>query len=385
MTIDEVRTVCFVGAGTMGCANSLVAAVSGYDVVLNDARAENLDAVAARHEGMAGYMVDTGYCSAADIAPALGRVSLEADLTKATAEADLVSESVFEALDLKREVHARLDEVCPSATILTTNSSALLVSDIEDVVKRGSLFAALHSHLGAPLYDIVGGPRTSPETIDILRRYVLSLGGIPLVLKKEHRGYVFNAMNGPVLAMALRLLLEDRASMQEVDRAWMSDRGAPMGPFGMMDLFGLDLILDSWRGRSDSLEGDALRAKVVAFLAGYVESGKLGLKSGRGFYDYPNPEFQEPTFLASVPSSPLASGGLLSGLVCSAMTLSAMDVAEPSQVDLAWTAATGQGIGPFGILDALGTDAFLEILDEQVKAGLLAPAAASAASAYLRA
>jgi len=385
VTIDEVRTVCFVGAGTMGCANSLVAAVSGYDVILNDARDETLDAVAARHEGMAGFMVDRAYCSADDITAARARVSLIADLRQATSKADLVSESVFEALDLKREIHRQLDDVSPGTTILTTNTSSLLVSEIEDVVQRGDRFAALHSHLGSPLFDIVGGPRTTPKTIDILRRYVLSVGGVPLVLKKENPGYVFNAMNGPVLAMALRLVLHERASMQEVDRAWMSDRGAPFGPFGMMDLFGLDLILDSWRRPSADPSREVLRARVLPFLTRYVEKGKLGLKSGRGFYQYPDPEFQKPTFLGSEPNSPAVSGALLSALVCSAISLAANDVAEPDQIDLAWTAATGLEVGPFGILDQLVSDALLETLEQQVKAGLLSPEAARAAKTHLRA
>ena len=91
-------------------------------------------------------------------------MTLAADLHEAIANADLVSESVFEDLDLKRDVHRALDQAAPSHTILTTNTSALLVSDIEDVVERGDRFAAMHSHLGSLLVDIVGGPRTSPAT-----------------------------------------------------------------------------------------------------------------------------------------------------------------------------------------------------------------------------
>ncbi len=382
--IDEIRKVCFVGAGTMGCANSLTAAVSGYDVVLNDARAESLDAVAARHQEMSAFMTHSGYCTADDITAALERVFLEPDLARATSTADLVSESVFESLELKREIHGKLDEICPSATILTTNSSMLLVSDIEDVVKRGDRFAALHSHLGALLFDIVGGPRTSAQTIDILRRYVESLGGVPLVLKKEHPGYVFNAMNGPVLSMALRLLLDERATMEEVDRAWMTERGAPMGPFGMMDLFGLDLILDSWRRPSNSSAREALRARIVPVLTGYVEKGKLGMKSGGGFYEYPGAAYQQPGFPSAETVSRVAAEALRSALVCSAVSVAANEVATREQIDLAWTAATGLAIGPFGILDKLGIDRFIERLSQQVETGLFPAEVAGLTRDYLR-
>jgi enoyl-CoA hydratase/3-hydroxyacyl-CoA dehydrogenase len=145
------------------------------------------------------------------------------------------------------------------------------------------------------------------------------------------------------------------------------------------------LMLDSWRRPSASPSWEALRARVLPFLTQYVEAGKLGLKSGNGFYDYPGPTFQAPTFLAAEPGSKVASDALLSTLVCSAVSLVANDVAEPEQVDLAWTAATGQGIGPFGILDQTGSAAFLAILEEQVSAGLLGDDAALPTRAYLRA
>ena len=352
MTIDEISTVLYVGAGTMGCANSLVAAVRGYDVVLHDARPENLEAVAHHHDEIAAFLVEVGFCGPDDVAAARPRISTESDLERAVADADLVSESVFEDLALKRDVHRALDQAAPSHTVLTTNTSALLVSDIEDAVERGDRFAALHSHLGSLLVDIVGGPRTSPATIDLLRRYVESLGAIPLVLKKEHPGYVFNALNGPVLSAAVELLLDDVAEVETIDRTWMTDRGAPMGPFGMMDLFGLDLVRDSWRRRGSG--PDALRSRAVELLTELVEAGKLGLKSGAGFYDYPDPSFQDPDFLTSGPTAPAASEALRSALITSAEHLVAQDVASPEDVDMAWMAATGQAMGPFAIKEQLG-------------------------------
>ena len=377
MKIDEIDTVLYVGAGTMGCANSLVAAVSGYDVILHDANEQNLQRVVEQHEGVASYMVQTGYCSDTAVTAARTRVALANDLEQAASKVELVSESVFENREVKRTVHRQLDELCPPGAILTTNTSALLVSDIEDVVQRGDRFAALHSHLGAPLVDIVGGPRTSPQTIGTLRRYVLSLGGVPLVLKKEHRGYVFNAMNGPVLAMALRLLLEDRASNEEVDRAWMSDRKAPMGPFGMMDLFGLDLMLDSWRNPSPNPRREELRSRVEPYLEEYVAAGRLGIKSGFGFYDYSAPAFQAPGFVNAEPVSQVASDALTVTLVRGALVLLKLGVATREDIDLAWTVATGYAAGPFAIVEHAGRERLRAMLDRQVASGLLTQEAAS--------
>jgi enoyl-CoA hydratase/3-hydroxyacyl-CoA dehydrogenase len=383
MKINEIDTVLYVGAGTMGSANSMVAALAGYEVILHDARPENLETVAERHDGAVGFLVQTGFCTAEAASEARKRVFLEADLETAAAKADLVSESIFEDRALKREIHARLDTLCPSATILTTNTSTLLVSELEDAVERGDRFAALHSHLGALLVDIVGGPRTSPETIDVLRRYVESLGAVPLVMKKEHPGYVFNAMNGPVLRAAVQLVLDGRASQEDVDRAWMSDRRAPMGPFGMIDLFGLELMLDSWKHPSANPRREAFRKQVVPFLTAYIEGGKLGLKSGRGFYDYAAPTFRAPTFLTAEPISEVASDTLLSTLVRSALALAEQEVATGEDIDLAWKTASGLASGPFETLKEIGVDAFREILGRQVEAGLLSARAADAAASSI--
>ena len=266
MTIEEIRKVCYVGAGTMGCANSLVAAVSGYDVVLYDLSSESLGQVSEKQHEMGAFLVGAGYCSAEELEAGAARISCVEDLQEAVAGADLVSESVIENLGVKRAVHEELDRLCPAKTILTTNTSGLLVSDIEDVVERGDRFAALHSHYGSPLIDIVRGPRTSDAIIDILERYVTSLNCVPLVLHKENRGYVLNAMLGPVLTIALLLVVEGIASKEQVDAAWMKHRRAPMGPFGMMDLFGLNVVYDGWQHRESDPRVDGLKPRVTALL-----------------------------------------------------------------------------------------------------------------------
>jgi enoyl-CoA hydratase/3-hydroxyacyl-CoA dehydrogenase len=382
MTIKEIQTVCFVGAGTMGCANALIAAVSGYDVVIHDISAESLNQVAGRQREMAAYLVSTGYCGPDAIDVARQRTALVPDLGEATAQADLVSESVLERLDLKREVHRQLDELCPPKTILTTNTSALLVSDIEDVVRRGDRFAALHSHLGTLLIDIVGGPRTSPETIEILKRYVLSLKGIPMVLKKEHRGYLLNAMLGPVLTTGMALVIGGAATMEDVDRAWMIHRKAPMGPFGMMDLFGLNLILDSWQHQKPKPGLAELRGMAIAFLAPYVERGELGMKSGKGFYAYPDPAYQQDGFLEAARDVSIPHYALTLALIQNALLLAASDVAEPHEVDRAWMAGTMLDAGPFGILDQMGIDTFVSLSGSQP--GSLTADDAARVAAYLQ-
>ncbi len=382
MTIAEVERVLFVGAGQMGCANSLVAAVSGYDTVLTDAIPTALESVRGRHDEIGAFLVASGYCTAQDLDAARPRVSVEADLDLALAGVDLVSESIVEDVEAKRELFARLDRLSDERAILTTNTSTLLVSEIEDVLTGGDRFAALHSHLGSLLFDIVAGPRTSAETVDVLQRYVLSLDGVPLTLQNEHRGYVFNALNGGVLATALQLVVDGEADEAAVDRAWMSSRGAPMGPFGMIDLFGIDLVITAWRRPGADPWREQLRPRVEPFLASFVDAGHLGMKTGRGFYDYPEPAYQAPGFLdAAVDEA--AADALTTSLICGAAHLARIEVASRGDIDLAWRAATGLDAGPFLIATRLGPQRLRAMVDAQVGRGLVSPAAADEVAAVL--
>ncbi|MBP1714514.1 MAG: 3-hydroxyacyl-CoA dehydrogenase (NAD-binding), partial [Deltaproteobacteria bacterium] len=194
MKIEEITTVCFVGAGTMGCYNSLLAGMAGYEALVWDVSAEALDQVPARLRELGARLVEADLFSQSEIDQGMARVSAVSEPKQAAAKADLLSESVFERLDLKRRVHKQFDDLCPPRTIMTTNTSGLPVSEIESAVARGDRFAALHFHLLSRLVDVMGGPRTAPETIDILKRYVRSLGGIPLQMKKEKPGYLFNSV-----------------------------------------------------------------------------------------------------------------------------------------------------------------------------------------------
>lgn len=346
----------------MGCANSLVAAVSGYDVVIYDVSKDSLAQVVEKHKEMGAYLVGSGYCSVEQLEASAGRISCEQDLHIAVENADLVSESVIEDLRIKREVHAELDKLCPAKTILTTNTSGFLVSDIDDVVGRGDRFAALHSHYGSPLIDIVGGPRTSNSTVDVLQRYVLSLNCVPLVLHKENRGYVLNALLGPVLTIALILVVEGIASKEEVDAAWMKHRRTPMGPFGMMDLFGLNVVYDGWQHRDSDPQAGALIPKVTALLELHLNKGELGSKSGKGFYSYPDPAFEEAGFLDNESVASIPHLSMTTTLISNAILLASNDIASPEEIDRAWTVGMTLDTGPFAILEEMGFPAFRQLL-----------------------
>ena len=373
MTIEEIQTVCFVGAGTMGCFNAIKAATSGYDVVLYDIDEENLRQSTQRCQGLAEYLAATGYCVSDNIPAAMARISRIPDLALATGEADLVSESVFERLDIKRDVHRKLDETCPAKTILTSNSSYLLLSQFEDVVQRGDRIAALHSYMASPLMDIVGGPRTSSATVDILKRYAESIHAVPLVLNTEYPGYVLNAVLGPVLATAMFLLIEGLGDREAVDRAWMRHRCAPMGPLGILDMIGLGPVYDSWVNRKDEGPIPGLRPGVLQLLHPLVERGAVGMQAGSGFYQYPEPDYQKTDFLESGPDQADLYGAMELALIGSAVLVAAHNVADPADIDRAWMVGTSLDTGPFAILEQTGTAQFKKRFCEHVEMGRFNP------------
>ena len=382
MKIPEIETVCFIGAGTMGCFNALMAAVAGYRAVIYDVSEEALGNAPQSLNGMAGYLAGVGFFPEEAIPDALARITVCPDLGDATANAELVSESVSERLEIKREVHRNLDAVCNAATLITTNTSSLLVSQIEDVLIHGDRFAALHSHLGSVLIDIVGGPRTSAKTIDVLERYVVSIEGMPLVLKKENPGYVLNAILGPLLTIAKLLVIERLASLEDVDRAWMSHQQVSIGPFGLMDLFGLNILFDSWQrpkpGRAH------LQDKVLNFITPYIENNTLGVKTGVGFYSYPQPHYQQGDFLEAEGDFSAIYQALVCVLIASAIVIAKDSVAEPQEIDRAWMVSMSLAQGPFGALDEMGIDTFLASCSKLVEKGLLAGGLAERAKTYLQ-
>lgn len=341
----------------MGCFNSLMAAFAGYQAVLFDVSKEVLDGSAVQLREMASFLASQGFFYVDDIPGAIERVSLCDDLAAAVADAQLISESVSENIQIKRQVHSELDVLCAPATIITTNTSNLLVSDIEGVFKYGERFAALHSHLGSRLFDIVGGKRTSAATIQRLERYVLSIGGEPLLLDKENPGYVLNAMLGPLLTAALVLVIEQRATIEEVDRAWMVSQGAPIGPFGLMDLFGLNVIFDSWQQPKERAAG--LQTKIVSFITPYVQRHDLGVKTGKGFYSYPDPAYSLATF--QQPNSDLnhVIDVLQCALIGSALLLDHNGIASRDKINSAWRSSLSLQSGPFDAYESMGIEQYL--------------------------
>ncbi len=385
MRIEGINKVCFVGAGTMGCFNSLVTAIAGYEAFLYDVSEAVLQESEERQKLWGEVLVERGFTSISEVEEAFSRITRTSDAAFAAADADLMSESVFEQVELKREIHRQFEKLLPRHAIMTTNTSTIVLSDIEDTVEFGDRFAAMHFHQPGRLVDLVAGPRTSPETIEVLSRFVRSQNQVAIVLKKENPGYVHNNLYGSLLHTGLVLFQTGAGTPQKIDQAWMLTQRSygenasaleehGIGPFGLIDFVGLDVVHDVTVGLLAKAEqtGEELHEQkkmitdgVIAALRDMIDRGELGFKAGKGFYTYPDPEFQQPAFLEGVTENKDLSDPLINGILKQAILLVADGVCEVEDVDLSWMLTHSPTIGPFGIMDDRGIDIVLNQLNDQ--------------------
>jgi 3-hydroxybutyryl-CoA dehydrogenase len=303
MRIDDVRRVLVLGGGTMGLQIGLQAAAHGYDVVLYDSEPAAVDGARRRLLGYGEAAVAAGAVDAGQLERALARIEPTADPAAAAVEADLLCEAVPENPGLKGRVLGQFNELCPDRTVFATNTSTLLPSMFAAATGRPDRFAALHFHLpvwSSNVVDVMPHPGTSAETTELLVAFARRIGQIPIRLRQESYGYVFNALYTAINREAITLAANGIASIEDVDRAWMGIMKMPVGPFGMLDGVGLDTaweITDYWAGE---LNDPQLRVN-ADFLRGYLDRGRAGVKSGAGFYQYPDPAYNAPGFLESGP------------------------------------------------------------------------------------
>ena len=281
----SIKRIGVVGSGLMGSGITEVAAKAGFEVVVRSRTQEGADATVAGLERSLARQVDKGRLEAAVRDEVLGRVRAVTDLAE-LAECDLVSESVVEDLATKQALFAELDRVCQPSAILSTNTSTLPVVALAMQTSRPELVCGIHFFNPAPVMSLVEIARaltTSDATIAEARSFVETCGKTA-VLVKDQAGFVVNALLFPYLNNAVKLFDGGVASRDDIDAAMKGGCNFPMGPLELLDLVGLDTslaILDAlYAESSDPNYAPAL------LLRRMVTAGRLGRKSGSGFYDY---------------------------------------------------------------------------------------------------
>ena len=279
-----VQQVGLVGSGIMGAGVAEVVAKAGLSVVLRSRSESGAQSMVASLEKSLAKQVEKGKLDAAESAAILGRVRAVTDLAE-LASCDLVLESIVEDLAAKRELFAELDSIC-SAEILATNTSTLSVSALADTTSKPDRVCGIHFFNPAPempLVEVVHAAATSPATIAAARAFAEACGKT-VVDVEDRAGFIVNSLLFPYLNNAVKALDAGLATRDDIDTAMKGGCNFPMGPLELLDLVGLDTSLSILEALHEEYQ-DANYAP-APLLTKMVGDGRLGRKSGEGFYDY---------------------------------------------------------------------------------------------------
>lgn len=269
----------------MGRGIATVCALAGFDTTVNDVAEEILASAKNEVGEMLARRVDKGKLSREEGEDAFARIRFLPDLESAAREADLIIEAVPEDLELKRELFSQVDLFCGADTILATNTSSISITELaKNVEKRGN-FIGLHFFnpvLVMKLLEIVVGERTVAETVEVCRRFAERIGKEPVVVR-DSPGFATSRLGLAIGLEAIRMLEDGVASAEDIDRAMELGYRHPMGPLRLTDLVGLDVRLGIAEYLFSTL---GPRFEPPRLLRRMVEEGKLGQKTGQGFYSW---------------------------------------------------------------------------------------------------
>jgi 3-hydroxybutyryl-CoA dehydrogenase len=358
-----VRAVGVAGAGTMGAGIAQVAALGGCETRLHDPVPEALERGIARLRDQLAKGAEKGRWSAEEAEAAAARVRPAPDLAD-LAGSEVVIEACPEDLALKRELFGTLAEVCGPEAVLATNTSSLAVGDISDGLPRPGRICGMH-FFNPPalmkLVEVVATDVSEEWALVTLEDLARAMGREP-VRCADSPGFIVNRCNRPYALESLRILDEGIAAHDQIDDVMREEGGYRMGPFELMDLIGIDVNLEV--ARSFYRQRPVSRWKPHPIQGRLVAEGKLGRKSGSGFYDYgegsacfnppPLPEVTRRDILERV----------VAQLANEASFAAGEGVAEPGDIDAAMRLGLNHPRGPFEWIERLGADRLVGVLDE---------------------
>jgi 3-hydroxyacyl-CoA dehydrogenase len=358
-----------VGAGTMGGEIAQVITYSGLPVVMKDIDQTMLDMGMEKVRSIYQRRVDKGKMTPGDMQNKLDLIT--PTLTyDGFEDVDIIVEAVPEVMEIKKRVLQELETVCPEATIFASNTSALSISEMATATKKPHKVIGMHFFNPAnvmKLVEVIPGLDTSQETVDDVVMFAESLRKLPVVVQ-ECPGFLVNRLLMPYLNEATMCLEEGAASAREIDTA-MVEWGWPMGPFTLMDMLGLDVCVHV----GNYLAGEyGERMQTAALMSRLVKLGRLGEKSGAGFYGYGD-KTDEATYQLvegikkekGVPDSRFSPERLVYPLINEATLCVLENIASVNDIDMAMIAGAGmthggERMGPLAVGDAIGLDVILE-------------------------
>ena len=280
------RRIAIIGAGTMGHGIAQVAVLAGFEVRLCDAAPGVLDRAQAQIRAGLEKTIEKGKLDAAGRDAALARLATASDVRSAVRDADLVIEAIPERIELKRDLFATLEEAAPASALLASNTSSLRIGAIAEGRRRPERILGMHFFNPVPvmaLLEIVVHPGTAPEALEQARAIGERLGKTCIVVQ-DSPGFASSRLGIALGLEAIRMVEQGVASPQDIDTAMELGYRHPMGPLRLTDVVGLDVRLAIAESLHRELQSEAFRPPRL--LVEMVREGRLGKKSGRGFYEW---------------------------------------------------------------------------------------------------
>ena len=297
LTFIKITTA---GAGTMGSQVAWQMAFHGKEVTVYDAIPAGLDKGREFHREYAAHFIEERGATEEQIDATFARLTYTTDLASAVADADLISESVPESLEIKESFWGEASRNAPERTVFTTNSSTLPPSALASFVDRPQQFLALHFAIGvwdSNIGEVMGHPDTDEDVFESVLEFAAEIGLVPIPIRKEQSGYIINSLLVPWCTAALELVVRGVSDFQSIDRTWMITLGTGMGPFGMMDRMGLGVVYHVAKLIGETTTNTQALESARYLDENFIQQGRLGVSSGEGFYNYPNPSYEQPGFI----------------------------------------------------------------------------------------
>ncbi|WKA55606.1 3-hydroxyacyl-CoA dehydrogenase [Planococcus shixiaomingii] len=294
------KNITIAGSGVLGSQIAYQTAFKGFDVTVYDI---NEEAIARSQQRIAklkeNYKRDLE-ASQEEVDAAYNRMLFKTNLTEAVKDADLVIEAIPEVVDIKMSFYKELGALAPEHTVFATNSSTLLPSQFAEATGRPEKFLALHFANTIWINntaEIMMHPETDLNVFNEVMAFAKAIGMVALPLYKEQPGYILNSLLVPFLEAAELLLVKEVADVHTIDKTWKIATGAPLGPFAILDVIGINTAYNIVQAKAEATGKEEYRKLADLLKTEYIDKGKLGRATGEGFYSYPNPAFMEPDFL----------------------------------------------------------------------------------------
>lgn len=294
------KNVTVAGSGVLGYQIAFQTAFYGFNVTVYDINDEVLEKAKAKFDILAESYKKDLKATEEQLAATKANLQYNSNLAEAVQDADLLIEAVPENPQIKIGFYEQLAKVAPAKTVFATNSSTMLPSQFAEYTGRPAQFVALHfaneiwKHNTG---EVMKHPGTSDETFNSVLEFAKQIGMVALPIYKEQPGYIVNSLLVPLLSAALDLYVNEVADVEIIDKTWMVATGAPVGPFGILDVVGVTTAYNINKMAADKTQNPT-KIKAAAMLKeNYIDKNKLGVASGEGFYKYPNPAYWEKNFL----------------------------------------------------------------------------------------